>query len=191
MAKPEPGEVTSLLLAWSGGDRGALDRLLPLVYSELRRLAAGYLKRERRDHTLQPTALVHEAYLRLVDQNRVECGSRAQFFGIAVNLMRQVLVYHAKRHKSAKRGGGDKVSVEGAVVLAGEPELDLVALDQALTKLARLDPRQCRIVEMRFFAGMTEEEIAGIVDVSAITVKREWRTAKLFLQNELRGAALH
>ena len=191
MAKPEPGEVTSLFLAWSGGDRGALDRLLPLVYSELRRLAAGYLKRERRDHTLQPTALVHEAYLRLVDQNRVECGSRAQFFGIAVNLMRQVLVYHAKRHKSAKRGGGDKVSVEGAVVLAGEPELDLVALDQALTKLARLDPRQCRIVEMRFFAGMTEEEIAGIVDVSAITVKREWRTAKLFLQNELRGAALH
>jgi RNA polymerase sigma factor (TIGR02999 family) len=185
MGKDGPGEVTRLLLSWSRGDITARDQLMPLVYGELRRLAAGYLRRERRDHTLQPTGLVHEAYLRLVDQSQVECHTRAEFFGIAANLMRQILVNHAKRHLTAKHGGGDKVALEEAVALVGGPELDVLGLDQALDKLAQLDPRQCRIVEMRFFGGLTEEEIAEAVGVSLPTVKREWRTARAMLHNEL------
>jgi len=167
----------------------ALDGLVPLVYAELRRLAAAYLRRERRDHTLEPTSLVHEAYLRLVDQTPVECDNRKEFFAIAANLMRQILVNYAVRRRTAKRGSGIRVTLEDTVALAGQPELDVLALDQALNKLAHLDPRQCRIVEMRFFAGMTEEEIAKVVGISAITVKREWRTAKLMLHDEICGAA--
>jgi RNA polymerase sigma factor (TIGR02999 family) len=163
---------------------------MPLVYAELRRLAAGYLKRERSNHTLQPTGLVHEAYLRLVDQSQVECQSRAEFFGIAANLMRQILVNHAKRRQAAKHGGGVTVALEDAVTLVGQPELNLLALDHALEKLAQLDPRQCRIVEMRFFGGLTEEEIAGILEVSPNTVKRDWRTARMMLHNELCSGGL-
>src|SRR5580704_16805624 len=179
ISKPGSETVTQLLLSWSRGDRSALDRLAPLVYRELRRLAASYLRRERRDHTLQPTALVHEAYLRLADQSQIQSRNRAQFFAIVANLMRQILVNHAERHKAAKRGGGNKVMLEDAGPLAQTPPpVDLLDLNEALDKLARLDPRQSRIVELRFFGGLTEEEIAGVLDVSPITVKREWRMAR-------------
>jgi RNA polymerase sigma factor (TIGR02999 family) len=163
-----------------------LDELMPLVYGELRRLAAAYLRRERRDHTLQPTALVHEAYMRLVDQSIADCHSRAQFCGIAANLMRQILVNHAERHQAAKRGGGTKVTFQEAGAVAGQSHvLNVLALDQALNKLAKLDPRQCRIVEMRFFGGLTEDEIAQVVGISKTTVKREWRIARTVLYDEL------
>jgi len=185
MGKPESGEVTRLLLSWSRGDNTAMDQLMPLVYGELRRLAAGYLKRERRGHTLQPTGLVHEAYLRLVDQSRVECHTRAEFFGIAANLMRQILVNHAKRHQAAKHGGGNKVTLDEGAPVVQQRGVDLIALDQALDKLALLDPRQSRIVELRFFGGLTEKEIADVVGVSAITVKRDWRIARAVLHRQL------
>jgi RNA polymerase sigma factor (TIGR02999 family) len=186
MSQAEPTDVTRLLLSWSGGDKNALNEIVPLVYRELRRLAAAYLRRERHDHTLQPTALVHEAYLRLVDQDRVDCHTRAQFFGIAANLMRQILVNHAKRRQAAKRGGGNRVSLDEAVIVSQQPqEVSLIALDDALEKLALLDPRQCRIVELRFFGGLTEDEIAELVGVSPFTVKRDWRIARAVLYDEL------
>jgi RNA polymerase sigma factor (TIGR02999 family) len=191
VGKSEPGEVTRLLLSWSGGQRSALDELVPLVYRELRRTAAGYLRRERRDHTLQTTALVHEAYLRLVDQTVADCHTRTQFFAIAANLMRQILVDHAKRHRAAKRGGGNKVALEEATGAVQKQEVDLVALHEALERLARLDPRQSRIVELRFFGGLTEEEIAEVLDVSPITVKRDWRIARAVLHNQLGEGVLH
>jgi RNA polymerase sigma factor (TIGR02999 family) len=185
MAQPEPGDVTRLLVSWSGGDKKALGELVPFVYRELRGLAAAYIRRERRDHTLQPTALVHEAYLRLVDQTHVENPSRAQFFAIAANLMRQILVHHAKRHRAAKRGGGNKVALDEAAGVVQQRGVDLLALDEALDRLAQLDPRQSRIVELRFFGGLTEEEIADVLDVSAITVKRDWRVARALLHQQL------
>lgn len=189
MGKAESGEVTRLLSSWSEGRASALDELAPLVYRELRHLAAAYLRRERRDHTLQPTALVHEAYLRLVDQTDVECRNRAQFFAIAANLMRQILVNHARRHRAIKRGSGNKVALEeDAAAVLGQPLVDVLALDQALKQLARLDPRQARIVEMRFFGGMTEEQIGEALDVSPITVKRDWRIARAMLHEQLRGS---
>lgn len=190
MSKPESGEATLLLLSWSRGDKTALDRLMPLVYRELRRLAASYLRRERGGHTLQTTALVHEAYLKLVDQSRVDVHSRSQFFAIAANLMRQILINYAERHRAAKRGGGNKVALEEAVALVGQPQLDLLALDQALNKLAEIDPRQSRIVELKFFGGLTEEEVAEVVGVSKITVQREWRTARAALHTELSQGGL-
>lgn len=187
MGGPEPGGVTRLLESWNRGDKSALDRLTPLVYRELRRLAAAYIRRERQDHTLQPTALVHEAYMRLVDQTHIHSANRSHFFAIAANLMRQILVNHAERHKAAKRGGGNKVPLEDNAAIAGPPKVDVLALNQALEKLAKLDPRQSRIVELRFFGGLTEEEIAEVLGVSPITVKRDWRTARAMLHNELRG----
>jgi RNA polymerase sigma factor (TIGR02999 family) len=190
MDKPEPTEVTRLLMSWSEGDQSALEELVPLVYAELRRLAAGYLRRERHDHTLQPTALVHEAYLRLIDQTHVESRTRAQFFAIAANLMRQILVDHGRHHRAAKRGGGNKVALEEAGALLVQPEMDVVAIHVALNKLAELDPRQSRIVELRFFGGLTEDEIAQVLEISATTVRREWRTAKAVLHNELRHGNL-
>jgi RNA polymerase sigma factor (TIGR02999 family) len=191
MDRGRPGEITLSLLAWSGGDKEALNRLVPLVYGELRRLAAAYLRRERRDHTLQPTALVHEAYMRLVDQSIADCHSRAQFFGIAANLMRQILVNHAERHQAAKRGGGTKVMLKEAGAVAGQSQvMNVLALDQALNKLAKLDPRQCRIVEMRFFCGLPEAEIAEVLEVSPRTVKRDWTMAKAWLHGELAGTAV-
>ena len=192
MPNPEPGEVTRLLQCWSGGDNHALDELAPLVYRELRLLAARYLRRERRDHTLQPTALVHEAYLRLVDQTHVETHSRAQFLAIAANLMRHILIDHANRLRAAKRGGGNKVALdEAAGAVQQQPQVDLVALNEALEKLAELDPRQSRIVELRFFGGLTEEEIAEVLDVSPITIRRDWRMARAVLHNQLGEGVLH
>ena len=185
-----PGDVTQLLHSWSGGDKQALDQLVPLVYRELRSLAAGYIRRERRDHTLQPTALVHEAFLRLVDQSQVQSPSRAQFFGIAANLMRQILVNHAKQHRAAKRGGGNKVELEEGAAAVEQRGVDMIALDGALDILAQLDPRQGRVVELRFFGGLTEEEIAEVLGVSAITVKRDWRMARAFLHHNLGASAI-
>src|SRR5258708_196763 len=153
-------------------------------------MAAGYLRRERRDHTLQPTALVHEAYLRLVDQSQVASQSRTQFFAVASNLMRQILVNHAERHRAIKRGSGNKVDLDEAVSVIRQPQVDLLALNEALEKLARLNPRQSRIVELRFFGGLTEDEIAEVLEVSAITVKRDWRIARAALHSELSGGVL-
>lgn len=188
MVTSSSGEVTRLLLDWRGGDRYALDRLMPLVYAELRRLAAAYLRRERSDHTLQPTALVHEAYLRLVSQKEVDSRCRAQFFAIAANLMRQILVNHAKRRRAGKRGHGRKERLETDAV-AVQPQVDLLELEEALTELSRLDPRKCQVVELRFFGGLKEEEIAQVLGVSEITVKRDWRVARAVLHNQLRGSA--
>jgi RNA polymerase sigma factor (TIGR02999 family) len=192
VAQSDSGEVTRLLVSWSGGDQCALDRLVPVVYKELRRMAAGYLRRERGGHTLQPTALVHDAYLRLIDQKIADCHTRTQFFAIAANLMRQILVNHAKRHRSLKRGGGNKVALEEAAGAAQQqPQVDLVALNEALDKLAQLNQRQSRVVELRFFGGLTEEEIAEVLNVSPITVKRDWRIARAALHNQLGGGVLH
>jgi RNA polymerase sigma factor (TIGR02999 family) len=188
VGEPDRGDVTRLLQSWSGGDKAALGELVPLVYRELRILAAAHIRRERPDHTLQPTALVHEAYLRLVDQSRVASPSRSQFFAIAANLMRQILVNHARHRGAAKRGGGNKAVLEEGSAAVRQRAVDLIALDQALDKLARLDPRQARVVELRFFGGLTEDEIAGLLGVSAITVKRDWRIARAELHREL-GAA--
>jgi RNA polymerase sigma factor (TIGR02999 family) len=187
---PEAGDITRLLQAWSAGDKQALDDLLPLLYRELRSLAASYIRRERKDHTLQATALVHEAYLRMVDQTQVQSQSRTQFFAIAANLMRQILVHHARRHRAVKRGGGNKVQLNDAVAAVEQPGSDLIALDQALDRLAELDPRQARIVELRFFGGLTEEEIAGVLAISLATVQRNWRIARAQLQHELSSSAM-
>lgn len=158
---------------------------MPLVYRELRRVAAGQLRRERSGHTLQSTALVHETYLRLVDQSRLDCRTRAQFFGIAANLMRQILVNYAERRRAAKRGGGRQVTLLESAGLIEQPQLDVLALDEALEKLAQLDPRQARIVELRFFGGLKEDEVADLIGVSTTTVEREWRTARAVLYGEL------
>ncbi|MCI0419278.1 MAG: sigma-70 family RNA polymerase sigma factor [Acidobacteria bacterium] len=178
--------VTRLLIDWSSGDQQALIKLMPLVYGELRRLANHYFRSERPDHTLQPTALVHEAYLRLVDQTSIRWQNRAHFFGIAANLMRQILVNHALSHRAAKRGGtAVKLTLDDAVGVSKEQDLDLAALDQALTRLATFDSRQGRIVELRFFGGLSIEETAEILRISPATVKREWTMAKAWLHCEL------
>jgi RNA polymerase sigma factor (TIGR02999 family) len=182
----ESEEITELLLAWNQGDPHACERLMPHVYDELRRLARGYLRRERANHTLQPTALVNEAYLRLVNQTRVNWQNRAHFFGIAARLMRQILVNHAEAHRAAKRGGpAERHSLGEVEQIAGEPDLDLGALDEALKKLERLDAPQARIVEMRYFAGLTVEEVAEAMSLSPATVKREWNLARAWLRREL------
>lgn len=185
MGQPESRDVTRLLESWSDGDKAALGELVPIVYRELRGLAASYIRRERPDHTLQPTALVHEAYMRLVDQTHARSPNRAHFFAVAANLMRQILVNHAERHRAVKRGGGNKVVLEDGAAAVTPRSVDLIALDHALNKLALLDPRQGRIVELRFFGGLTEEEIAKVLGVSPITVKRDWRIARAVLHREL------
>jgi RNA polymerase sigma-70 factor (ECF subfamily) len=183
---PDPGEVTGLLVAWSEGDHDALARLLPLVERELRLLAHRYLRRERPDHTLQTTALVHEAYLRLVDQKRTHWRSRAHFYGIAASLMRRILIDHARRIAYAKRGGGaPHLPLDEATLLADERAAELVALDDALSALARVDERKARIVELRYFGGLTAEETAEVLGVHVDTVGREWRRAKMFLRRTL------
>lgn len=182
------GEVTALLQDWSGGDRKALERLVPLIYGELRRLARSYLRSERPDHTLQPTALVHEAYLRLIDQKDVVWQSRAHFFGIAAQMMRRILVDHARKRHAAKRdAAGLKIVAEADAASVSQNAPDLLALDSALDALERLDPRQARIVELRFFGGLTVEETAEVASVSPATVKREWRTARAWLRREIDG----
>jgi len=184
-------EISEMLLEWSNGHQEVLEELMPLVYDELRRLAAHHLRRERPDHTLQPTALVHEAYLKLVDQTQVRCQSRAHFFGIAANLMRQILVNHALAHRATKRGGtAIKLTLEEAVGVSKEEGVDLVALDQALSRLAALDPQQSQVVELRFFGGLTIEEAAEVLRVSPATVKREWTLAKAWLHCALTRGGL-
>lgn len=183
-------DITGLLRRWNQGDRDALEPLLPLVYEELRRLAAGYLRHERPDHTLQPTALVHEAYLRLVGQDQVVWQNRSHFFGIAAQMMRRVLVDHARRRHAAKRGAAAiRVELSAEDLEAGlDRDPEILALDAALDELAALDARQARVVELRFFGGLTVEETAEVVGISTATVKREWRTARAWLRREL-GAA--
>ena len=183
--QPAEPQITRLLLDWSDGDRDALDELTPIVYRELRRLAQSTFRGERHDHTLQATALVHETYLRLIDQRRVQWKSRAHFFAIAARLMRRILVDHARSHQASKRGGGHRLELSEAQALSRERDVDLIALDQALERLARFDPRQSRLVELRFFGGLTIEETAVVIDLSPATVKREWDTAKAWLYGQL------
>ena len=186
---PEPKQnVTELLIAWSDGSKQALDLLMPIVFDELRRQAAGYLRRERAGHTLQTTALVNEAYLRLVDQKHVRWQNRAHFFGIAAQLMRRILVDHARAKHRAKRGGADlRVTLDEATVVARDPQIDVVALDEALDRLAKIDPQQSRVVELRFFGGLNVKETAEVLRISPSTVKRDWSVAKAWLYREING----
>lgn len=180
--------MTQLLRAWTGGSDQALEALLPLVEAELRRLARGYLARERKDHTLQTTALVNEAFLRLVDARSIAWEDRAHFLGIAARLMRRVLVDYARTRGYQKRGGDlQRVSLDEAMVVSPDLDFNLLALDRALDKLGEADPRKARVIEMRFFGGLTVEETAEALQVSADTVKRDWRLAKLWLLRELEG----
>ncbi len=184
---PTTEDVTVLLAQLTKGNEEAGSKLIPLVYSELRRLAGGYMRRERSDHTLQPTALVHEAYLRLVGQRAVDWQSRSHFFGIAAQVMRRILVDHARGHLRDKRGGGQKpVPIDEAFVFAPEQAQELVKLDQALERLTQLDPRQGKIVELRFFGGLTVEQTADLLSISPKTVKRDWSVAKAWLHGELK-----
>ena len=186
MSTSSTHDVTRLLLAWRDGDTAAPSRLMPLVYDELRRLAREYLRHERGGHTLQPTALVHEAYLRLVDDSRAQWQGRAHFFGVAARAMRRILVDHARAHNAAKRGGGiEKVPLEAAGDLLAAPDVDLVELDGALETLAQTYPRQSEVVELRFFGGLESREIAEVLQVSEKTILRDWNFAKLFLLREM------
>jgi RNA polymerase sigma factor (TIGR02999 family) len=181
-----PQDVTRILKDWEAGDADAPARLMPLVYEELRRLARNYLARERSDHTLQPTALVHEAYLRLVDETRVSWKDRAHFYGIAARLMRRILVDHARAHNAAKRGGlQTKLSLDEARDLPGEGEVEIVALDGALDNFAQAYPRKSEVVELKFFGGLDTKEISEVLKVSEKTVLRDWNFAKLWLCREL------
>jgi RNA polymerase sigma factor (TIGR02999 family) len=184
--------VTQLLVKWGAGDQKALDKLMPLVYSELRRLAGNYLRRERQNHTLQPTALVNEAYLKLIDQRNAHWQNRAQFYGVAAQLMRRILVDHARQHKAAKRGGSEqqRLSITSAGQLGGknvaaEPILDLLALHEALQELAVIDPQQERIVELKFFGGLSIEETAEVLGIGHATVERDWKMARAWLRRKL------
>jgi len=179
-------EVTQILHEWSDGDADAPARLMPFVYDELRRQARNYLSRERDAQTLQPTALVHEAYLRLVDQTRISWQNRAHFFGIASNMMRRILVDHARAHATGKRGGAAvRLSIDDVQIPLEQRAADFVALDEALEELSKFDERKARIVEMRFFGGLTDEEIAEVLGITTRTVWRDWKTARLWLFREL------
>lgn len=191
VSEPLDQDVTKLLIQWSKGDAAALDALVPLVYDELRRLAQLYLSHEKPGHTLSSTALVHEAYLRLVQQKDVTWQNRAHFFGVAARMMRRILVDHARRHGYAKRGGGAlTLSLDETIAAAPEREISLVALDEALDSLAKLDERQSRMVELRFFGGLSIEETSEVLGVSAPTVKREWASARAWLYREISGSSL-
>jgi RNA polymerase sigma factor (TIGR02999 family) len=181
-------DITQWLHAWSGGDPTALNELLPLVYDELRRQAARYLRRERRNHTLQTTALVHEAYLKLAEQTQIQWANRAQFFGIAAQMMRRILVDYARhRHRDKRGGSNEDVPLEEAatLVVSGGQNVDLLALDEALTRLAALDAEQARVVELRYFGGLSVEETAEVTGRSLATINRDWRSAKVWLHREL------
>ncbi len=178
--------ITQMLLRWSEGDQDALDRLMPLVYEELRRLANSFLRRQPHHHTLQPTVLVHEAYLRLINQQHVSWEHRAQFFGLAATLMRRILVDRTRQRMAEKRGGGEtRVSLSEADRFSAEPDVELIALDEALNKLAELNPEHARIVELRYFGGLTIEETAARLGVSHATVERGWNMARAWLRREL------
>ena len=186
MTHPENTSFGTFATTGNPRDRAALDALLPVVYAELKALASRYLRNERPDHTLQPTALVHEAYLRLSQQHGVDWSDKAQLFGIAAQMMRRILVNHAEARNSGKRGGHiTRVTLDESVSWEGSLEVDIVALDEALSRLAQLDLRQERVVELRFFAGLSIEETAQVLDISPATVKREWSMAKAWLRNEL------
>jgi len=183
---PATHEVTQLLQEWANGDQQALHRLTPLVYAELCRLAAVYLRNERRDHTLQPSALVHEAFLRMVDQGNPSWQNRSHFFGVAAHLMREILVDHARRRQTAKRAGRN-VSLGEAMSLARERTADLSALDDALTALEKLDARKCKAIELRYFGGLGVQEIAQALEVSPVTVRRDLKIAEAWLHHEMRN----
>ena len=185
--EPAGGDVSQLLRAWSDGDQGALERLIPIVYKELHRLARHYMKGERPGHVLQTTALVNEAYMRLVDYKRMQWQNRAHFFAVSAQLMRRILVEHARRQNLKRGGGVQHVSLDEAAVVGGDRPADLVALDAAMDALARLDPRKVQVVEMRFFGVLSVEETAEVLKVSPITVMRDWSTAKAWLYRELAG----
>jgi RNA polymerase sigma-70 factor (ECF subfamily) len=187
-----PDSITQLLVNWSEGDQKALDTLMPLVYSELRRLASNHLRRERQNHTLEPTALVNEAYLKLIDQRNARWQNRAQFYGVAAQLMRRILVDHARQHKAAKRGGSDqqRLSITSAGQLGGkkfssEPAIDLLALHEALNELAEMDPQQSRIVELKFFGGLSINETVEVLGIGHATVERDWKMARAWLRRKL------
>ena len=185
--EPQSQNITQMLVDWSNGDAEALNRLIPLVYAELRRQAASYLRRERAGHTLQTTSLIHEAYLKLVDQKRVRWQNRAHFFAVSAQLMRRILVDHARGRGRVKRGGSAvHLQLEEALVVAAqESNVDLIALDEALTRLAALDGRQAQLVELRYFSGLSIEETADVLGVSAATVKNDWSAARAWLHREI------
>ena len=184
-----PHEITQLLAEWSDGNQAALDKLYPLVYKELRRLAHGYLRRERKGHTLQTTALINEAYLRLVDQKHVHWANRSHFFGISAQIMRRILIDHARRYDYAKRGGAaQRISLDEAAVVSKERARALLLLDEALNTLAKIDPRRSHVVELRYFGGLSNEEIAGVLKISENTVTRDWNLARAWLYQELSGS---
>jgi RNA polymerase sigma factor (TIGR02999 family) len=186
MTTPSSEEVTRLLLAWRDGDQEALEQLTPLVYEELRRMAHRFMRRERPDHTLQSSALVNEAYIRLINYRQVDWQNRAHFFGLAAQMMRQILIDHARRHVRVKRGGAQReVSFEEAAVVSNERAVELIALDDALTALAAFDLSKSRIVELRFFGGLTNEEVGEVMGMSLRTIEREWRKAKAWLRREI------
>jgi len=186
MATPNPADITGLLVAWKNGDNDALDELIPIVYSELRQLARYQLRGERAGHSLQPTALTHEAFLRLFGTRQVSWQNRAHFFAVAAQLMRRVLVEHARKRSATKRGGSvTRITLDEAKIPAKAVELDVLALHEALTQLEKIDPRQCRIVELRYFGGLDTEETAEVLGLSPSTVKRDWRVAKIWLRRAL------
>ena len=181
--EPAGDDISTLLRAWSDGDQSALDRLTPIVYDELHRLARRYMKRERPGHSLQTTALVNEAYMRLVDYTRMQWQNRAHFFAVSAQLMRRILVEHARRHNLKRGGGVPHVSLEEAAVVGGARAADLVALDDAMNALARLDPRKVQVVEMRFFGGLSVEETAEVLKVSTVTVMRDWSMIRIWYRS--------
>jgi len=187
---PSPEEVTQLLMAWSSGDESALDKLTPLVYDELRRLARHYMSRENPGHTLQTTALVNEAYLRLAAQKNVRWQCRAHFFAVSAQVMRHILIDHARGRAYAKRGGGARpLPLDETALMSTERAADLLALDEALEQLAALDPRKSKIVELRYFGGLSAEEMSEVLGISPVTVRREWRSARAWLYRALTGDA--
>jgi RNA polymerase sigma-70 factor, ECF subfamily len=187
--EPAGRDISTLLRAWSDGDQSALEKLTPIVYEELHRLARRYMRGERPGHSLQTTALVNEAYTRLVDYKRMQWQNRAHFFAVSAQLMRRILVDHARRHNLKRGVGVQHVSLDEAALVGGDEDTDLVALDDAMNALARIDPRKVQVVEMRFFGGLSVEETAEVLKISTVTVKRDWRAARTWLYRELTGAA--
>jgi len=187
--RPRQHEITELLAEWRDGKQSALDELYPLVYDELHRLARRYMSRERKGHTLQTTALIHEAYVRLVDQKNVQWANRSHFFAISAQIMRRILIDHARRHAYAKRGGGARqVSLEEAAIVVPDHSEELLRLDEALKSLAEMDPRRSQVVELRYFGGLNNEEIAGVLHISENTVTRDWNMARAWLYQQLTGS---
>jgi RNA polymerase sigma factor (TIGR02999 family) len=186
---PRPHDISQLLAAWSDGNQSALDELYPLVYDELHRLARRYMSRERKGHTLQTTALINEAYVRLADQKHVHWANRTHFFAISAQIMRRILIDHARRHAYAKRGGGARqVSLDEAATLTPDMSSELLRLDEALNSLAELDPRRSQVVELRYFGGLSNEEIAAVLHISENTVTRDWNMARAWLYQQLTGS---